>query len=645
MKKYAIIILTLLLVVSSFQAFGTQKDTKYEYKMINSIVNFSSYTFENKENYISIDYDGTNDFISEPGHPKLPIYSEVIQIPGKANHISVYCDLSDSTEKSISQKILPEPQTVYPGLTDTSLQNPMYVENSEIYTVASYYPEKLFNYAIRCGLDSQGKQTTFVYIEIHPVQYNPVNNQLKMYAKANINVEYELPPNSQQSFAVDTFDLVIIAPEKFVDPLQDFVTHKTNMGLSTTIKTTESIFSEYQGRDEPEQIKYFIKQAKEEWDTSYILLFGGLKSYLYANDKDDNNYGVKAWHVPVRYAHISEGDEKSAISDLYYADLYRYNEETEEWEFEDWNSYEDDIIANWGFFSTDRDVLDLVPDIYVGRLACRNVFELNIITKKIINYESSSPDEKPWFDRFIGISGKNFAIWKDQPDGEFLVDRAIENMSDYIGEVVRVYASNNLTGQGPIPNTEDIVEEFSKGAGFVDFEGHGNPVVWDTIEADGEYENHDWVGGIRIPDFLEFSNGDKLPIVMVGGCHNGLYNVSMLRIFFTRSNDPPFYWTTIPTPLCFCWAMVVKPGGGAIASIGATGLGPASGGDPVSLQGEIDNAFFYVIGQEHVDSLGAAHSGAVAKYVTENNMNRRETFTATITQLFGDPSLRLGGYP
>ena len=645
MKKYVIIFLTLLLVVSSFQAFGTQKNTKEEYNIFTSDVSFSQHSFESKEQYISIDYQGTNDYISEPGHPKLPIYSKVIQIPGKATHITVNCELLEIHQESVSQKILPEPQTVYPETSGQLEQKPVYVEDSMIYSSASYYPEKLYDYAIRCGLDSQGEQTTFVYVEIHPVQYNPVNNQLKLYANANINVDYELPSNPQQSFAQDTFDLVIISPQKFVDALQDFVTHKNNMGLSTTIKTTESIVSEYQGRDEPEQIKYFIKEAKEEWDTSYILLFGGLKSYLYAKDKDGQNYGVNAWHVPVRYAHIIEGDEKSTISDLYYSDLYRYNEETEEWEFEDWDSNEDDVIAKWGSFSTDKDELDLVPDIYVGRLPCRNIYELNIVTDKIINYESSSPDDKPWFNKIIGISGKNFALWKDQPDGEFLVDRAIENMSDYIDDVVRVYASNNLTGQGPIPNPEDIIEEFSKGAGFVDFEGHGNPVVWDTIEADGEYDNHDWVGGIRIPNFLKFSNGEKLPIVMVGGCHNGLFNVSMLRIIFTRSNDPPFYWTTIPTPLCFCWAMVIKPGGGAIASIGATGLGPASGGDPVTLQGEIDNAFFYVIGQDHVNTLGAAHSGAVTKYVTENGMNRREAFTTTITQLFGDPSLRLGGYP
>jgi hypothetical protein len=645
MKKCVIIFLTLLLVVSSFQAFGTEKNTQNSTHIKSEII-FDQCSISTHDDYISIEYTGTNDFIDQPGYPQVPIYTKVYKIPGKATNVKVNCELVEYNQQQLTGKIIPEPQTVYHDASNQYDSEPVYLEDLEIYSSDIYYPSQPFDYAIRCGLDTNGQPTTFVYVELHPVQYNPVENSLRLYSNGLIHVDYNPPIPEENTFSKDTYDLVIIAPEKFEEPLQDFVAHKNSMGVSTIIKTTESIYSEYNGRDEPEQIKYFIKDAKENWDTTYILLFGGLKSYLYAKDKDGQSYGTKAWYVPVRYANIVEGDEKSAISDLYYSDLYRYNEDSGQWEFEDWDSSGDGIFAKWYSFTQDKDILDLVPDIYVGRLPCRNRIELNIVVNKIINYESTSPDEKPWFKTFIGVSGKNFDIWKGQPDGEYLVDRAIENMTGHYDNVIRVYASNNLTGQGPIPNTEDIVEEFSKGAGYIDFEGHGNPIVWDTIEADGEYDNHDWVGGIRIPDFLKLSNGDKLPVVMVGGCHNGLFNVSMLRILLTRSNDPPTYWTEIPTPFCFCWAMIIKPGGGAIASIGATGLGPASSTQgPLSLQGEIDNCFFSVIGQQNVDTLGAGHSGAVAKYVSENAMTQRETFTATITELFGDPSLKLGGYP
>lgn len=476
------------------------------------------------------------------------------------------------------------------------------------------------------------------------MQYNPIQDTIQTYSTVDIQVAYESEKTTEDTTETDSYDLVIIAPETFTTDLQPFVSHKISMGLSTLLKTTEDILSEYSGRDEPEQIKYFIKDAKENWNTQYVLLCGGLKSYIYAKDKDDHSHGANAWHVPVRYTNIQESDEVGCISDLYYSDLYRYNEETEEWEFEDWDSSGDGIFAKYSMFNQGRDDLDLVPDIHIGRLACRNKYELRIIRDKIIGYESTSPSEKPWFRKMIGITGKNFDLWKGVPDGEYLVDRAFENMSRWIDEEVRVYASNVQTGQGPIPNEEDIIEEISKGAGFIDFEGHGNPIKWNTIHADGDYDEHEWVGGIDVSKFLEFSNGDMLPIVMVGGCHNGLFNLSILRVLLTRSDHHNYYWTWVPSPFCFNWAMVIKPNGGAIASVGATGYGPASGADPISLQGEIDNNFFYTLGQETTEKLGEAQTGMITKYITENRIRQRETFTATITTLFGDPSLHLGGY-
>lgn len=642
MKRYFIIFLTIILIVSSFHAVGTEKTQKEYKEQLKTTVSFSHLSIQETQDYAQLQFVGTNEYISEPGFPRLPMYTNVYCIPGKAKDIKIQITCENPMQQSIEKKILPEPQTIYRNINPQ--QKLDYVENQKIYTTNAFYPTNTFDYSIRCGLDTTGNPVTFVTINVYPVQYNPVKNYIKTYDSAELIIDYNMQTNQVITSSSDSFELVIIAPELFTDSLQSFVDHKIDMGVSTILKTTESIFSEYSGRDEPEKIKYFIKDAKENWNSKYVLLMGGLTSYLYAQDKEGRSYGNKAWHVPVRYANIREGSETSAISDLYYADLYRYNEEIGEWEFEDWDRNGDGVFAKWGFFGTDKDELDLAPDIYVGRLPCRNTAELTIVCNKIINYESSSPDDKPWFRKMIGVSGKNFDMWKGQPDGEYLVDRAIENMSSRIEDVVRIYASNVQSGEGPIPVSEDIVEEFSKGAGFIDFEGHGNPVVWDTIHADGRYEDHDWVGGIRIPDFLKLSNKDKLPIVMVGGCHNGLFNVTMLRILLMRNKDPVPYWTTTPTPVCFCWGMVIKPAGGAIASIGATGLGPASGADPISLQGEIDNYFFSVVGQDLVEKLGEGHSGAITKYVTENDMRQRETFTATITQLFGDPSLQLGGY-
>jgi len=59
-----------------------------------------------------------------------------------------------------------------------------------------------------------------------------------------------------KSSYMDNFDMVIITPQIFSDTLQPLINHKNTVGVHTFIKTTEEIYSKYQGRDNAEQIKY-----------------------------------------------------------------------------------------------------------------------------------------------------------------------------------------------------------------------------------------------------------------------------------------------------------------------------------------------------------------------------------------------------
>ena len=90
----------------------------------------------------------------------------------------------------------------------------------------------------------------------------------------------------------------------FSEDLQPLIDHKDSYGIETVLKTAEDISSEYTGVDEPEKIKFFIKDAIEDWGIKYVLLVGGLKSYIWGNPREHYNYGVKDWLVPVRYNNI-----------------------------------------------------------------------------------------------------------------------------------------------------------------------------------------------------------------------------------------------------------------------------------------------------------------------------------------------------
>ena len=128
-----------------------------------------------------------------------------------------------------------------------------------------------------------------------------------MYAGGfEINVKYDAPTTQPKTLGA-SYDMVVIAPATFESSLQPLIDEKNAKGVKTIFKSVEDILNEYTGYDPPEQVKYFIKYAYDTWGITYVLLVGGLKSHIYAKDKDTSSAGWKAWWVPVRYVNIPIG--------------------------------------------------------------------------------------------------------------------------------------------------------------------------------------------------------------------------------------------------------------------------------------------------------------------------------------------------
>jgi hypothetical protein len=280
--------------------------------------------------------------------------------------------------------------------------------------------------------------------------------------------------------------------------------------------------------------------------------------------------------------------------------------------------------------------------VYVSRAPVANTLELNHMVKKIITYESTGPAQKSWYTNFVGIGGKTFDYYAGQPDGEYLCDLSYNYTKLAIPslQLTTVYSTNRDTG-GLVPDKTGISTAFNQGAGFVDFEGHGSPSKWDTIWFDGSYP-HDWCGGISIDKFTMIKNGDEYPVVIVGGCHNGMYNITTLQAMLDKDGSEYFSYG-YPIFTCFSWGLIIKPRGGAIASTGCTGYGMGYSGLPVSLSAELEVNFFYNIGHGSTN-LAQAHSQAIQKFISEETIGQVEAFVMTNWALFGDPSLMFGGY-
>jgi hypothetical protein len=432
--------------------------------------------------------------------------------------------------------------------------------------------------------------------------------------------------------------MLIISPAEFSSSLQPLIDHKNDVGIRTSAVTLDEITSSnVGGRDDAETIKLYIKQAKETLGITYVMLVGG-------------HVGQSLnWHLPVRYGHSQSED--AYLSDLYYADLYKYVDN--ETVFEDWDSNGNGEYAEYAFAV--RDIIDGSPDVYVGRLACRDVAEVDIIVSKIIDYESEPADDS-WFKKMLLIGGDTYPESDVAFEAEIDTNLSSTYMPGFTFE--RLWASlGTLTGR------EDVDDAINRGAGFIHMAGHANPaslVTFPPFDRNKEQK----ITIMAMYDIYNFpninpqlNNGEKQPVIVIGGCHNSQYNVSLAKIitgirefgirgFFFGPPHQFFYMNWVPK--CMSWWLTIKEDGGAIATFGNTGLGMGiwDYGYLTGLDGWLFPRYFYHYGIEGKENIGMAQGAAITDYVNEFDINSDGEDRQMVQQwaLLGDPSLLPGGY-
>ena len=369
---------------------------------------------EDNSNKLEISFEHEETYCMDAGMPMLPKLVKTLELPFGVHDVTVEVTPQNIQESHVTKDIAVSPALVpiLPGVTYNAAQESY--ESSE--PTDTLYPSTWCRYDVGCGINADFDHVTYLSLHLFPVRYQSMDQKLLYAEKMDITITYELPESTPFPL-VSEYNMVIIAPESFSTALQPLVEHKNNYGVTTLLKTTENIYAEYSGRDKPEQIKYFIKDALEQWDIKYVLLVGGLNSLILARGKDDMNQGSRDWHVPVRYTNLFDNPkyplasvlhDPGVISDLYYADVYKQNGD-----FESWDTNNDGAFFVWGRpgYENDTDI-DYYPDVALGRLACVNIKEVETVVNKIISYETG-PCDPSWFNKMVVVSGDGFLDQKD----------------------------------------------------------------------------------------------------------------------------------------------------------------------------------------------------------------------------------------
>jgi hypothetical protein len=598
-------------------------------------ISFSHPAIQNKGGGALITVENTNAWLRKTDMPLLPAQVSTYIFPFGTKIRNVDVTFSAPQTYVLGAKIIlsPKPMTEVAGMT--------VVANEQGKTISAIYPETFFDYHMGAGI-SNGEHVLFLTIRCFPVQYKTEDNTILYRDTASLSITYDLPTITPTK--IDEYQLVIIAPKKFATALQPLVDSKIGNGITTKLAVKEEICSgnyvTVHGRDCAEKIKYFIKNAYDQWGTKYVLLVGG-------------RYGgimQEKWWIPVRYSHLDDDNnwEGSYLSDLYFADLYDASGN-----FSTWDSNGNGIFAEWN--SQGKDILDMYPDLYVGRLACKNVNEVQTLVNKIITYENTTAG-KEWFKKMVVVGGDSAPNATDPwYEGEEENKLALSYMNGFEGTKLWT-STGNFTGP------KDVINAINEGCGFLFLDGHGNPTKWSTHPPKNESV---WITGLAINNMSHLSNGAKLPICVSGSCHNGQFNTSVLNFikgilqdglqYFSWNGTLGRFWYKEWTPECWAWKLMSVKNGGSIATMAYTGLDWFAEGDynndtiPDCTQffsGYMNMQFFKNYGVNNITILGQAHTQALIDYLNAYPPMQEKLDCKTVQEfvLLGDPSLQIGGY-
>ena len=623
-----------MLVLGGLGAAAISQTTPHSLIQSETIM-FSHPVIQNNNGYALITIENTNAWIRQTNMPLLPEQVTTYTFPFGTKIHSVDVTFSEPQDYHLGRdiQVSPAPVTAVAGTIISAPEN-----NQPMGTI---YPETPYDYHLGAGV-SNGEHTLFVTVRSFPVQYRPADNTILYRSTASISISYELPTPTPKK--ADAYQLLIIAPQKFASALQPLVDFKISKGMTTKLVTKEDICNSNlttQGRDCAEKMKYYIKYAYDQWGIDYVLLVGGRSGGVMQ----------EKWWVPVRYTNLDDDAnwEGGFLSDLYFADLYdAYGN------FSSWDSNGNGIFAEWN--SHGKDIIDMYPEVSVGRLACKNLGEVKLLVSKIITYENTTYGSD-WFKKIVVAGGDSAPM---QGDPYFEGEEENKLACSYVPEF---QATKLWTSTGSLTGPQDVIDAVSAGCGFLFFDGHGNPMTWSTHPS---YNESVWVTGLETKDMSKLKNGEKLPVCVCGGCHNGEFNTSILNIlrgflqdglhyFSWNSTSLGKFWYSEWTPACWAWNLMIMKNGGSIATMAYTGLDWFSEGDSNNdsipdctqfLSGYTNTQFFKNYGVNNMTILGQAHTQALIDYLNAFPPMSDKLDCKTVQEfaLLGDPSLQIGGY-
>jgi len=434
------------------------------------------------------------------------------------------------------------------------------------------------------------------------------------------------------------YDLLIIAPDEFMDEVEPLQRFKDASGRPTIVLSLSEVYANVNcsgGVDEPEKIKMCIAHYEQTEAIKYVMLVG---------DSDK---------FPVRYCCRDVPDPTGyQACDLYYADLYK-----SDGGFDDWDGNGNGLYAQLLPTSSANNVdsVNWHPDVAVARVPASSSTEVSTYVEKIISYELAASNSL-WFQKALLVTGN----WppdeatKDHIATNYLTGFTIIKWYYSIFKDLYPIDPNDVEGSMD-KRAQPMTDYINQGVGFLNHYGHGS------------IDDFAWVYDKR--HLLDLTNTDKLPVIFSAGCATAEFApappwqdyVDIYDVFHPAHAPAPGEIVPAPKPIqpgagaahdCDREARpedwLVYRDSGAIAYLGSAGT--ANPGYPDILDKDFFKAYdlgyrtFGDMRNYMVEAFLDGHFDEQGNVLAADEWNRKATWNALIRFTpFGDPSLVVGG--
>jgi hypothetical protein len=601
--------------------------------------------------------------LMDPGKPLLPMKRFQILLPPGARALSVDVIGSSANELPVDYDIEPFigilPLLGSPRLEEgiARLNEEWQVNHDATYLSDSPYPHRI------AWLSGAGTLRKYSYASVAfcPITYHPISRRLVHHDRVDVAIDYTLPDKgsaeaerierlladcvaderAQQLFLNyrelvgeytageieaprdGPYDYVIITTSDLIGSVtsSDFPAWKAELthNLKTVLITDPEIAGQ-PGYDLAEQIRNFLREYYGPWGIEYVLLVGDYATVPMRICYPDPSYHVYDPSDPGLFA-------PGTPTDHYYADLSYPDSES-------WDLDGDGYLGEYT-----QDLPDFLPEVYVGRIPVNDTDRITHTLNKSVTFEQ---DGGSWKKNVLHPTSILFFENQDYSgypfiDGAAVIDSIetglmdgwnITHMSEQYGLVTSLF---------PWPAV-------SQGA-FSDHWRNGQHAV---VNWSGHGWSHDvcrtvwgWDNGNGVP---ERANGE-------------LTNISLINLTTILDDDHPSVVFAVSCNVGYpepnAWGnlgidLATEPGWGAAVGMVSASRPSAISADWRNSPGGAEQICFdfnrYLVSEGR--NVGVAlYDGkydATTIYGWEHLFEYANVYNVN---LYGDPSLRVAGYP